>query len=108
MIQQESVVKVADNSGAKRALVIRVLGGTRRRNEGQGDRVIDAVKYALPNGTVKKTDARSRRKPRRMASDNAQNGDRSLWSDCVVMRDIPVMSVTGTRPRESRSAPRPH
>ena len=56
MIQQESVVKVADNSGAKTALVIRVLGGTRRRYAGLGDRVIVAVKDALPNGTVKKSD----------------------------------------------------
>ena len=56
MIQQESVVKVADNSGAKRALVIRVLGGTRRRYAGLGDKVIVAVKDALPNGTVKKSD----------------------------------------------------
>jgi large subunit ribosomal protein L14 len=56
MIQQESIVKVADNSGAKRALVIRVLGGTRRRYAGLGDLVIVAVKDALPNGTVKKSD----------------------------------------------------
>jgi large subunit ribosomal protein L14 len=56
MIQQESMVKVADNSGAKRALVIRVLGGTRRRYAGIGDKVIVAVKDALPNGTVKKSD----------------------------------------------------
>jgi large subunit ribosomal protein L14 len=56
MIQQESMVKVADNSGAKRALVIRVLGGTRRRYAGIGDRVIVAVKDALPNGTVMKSD----------------------------------------------------
>jgi len=56
MIQQESMVKVADNSGAKRALVIRVLGGTRRRYAGLGDTVIVAVKDALPNGTVKKSD----------------------------------------------------
>ena len=56
MIQQESVVKVADNSGAKRALVIRVLGGTRRRYAGLGDKVVVAVKDALPNGTVKKSD----------------------------------------------------
>ena len=56
MIQQESMVKVADNSGAKRALVIRVLGGTRRRYAGLGDRVIVAVKDALPNGTVKKSE----------------------------------------------------
>ena len=56
MIQQESVVKVADNSGAKTALVIRVLGGTRRRYATLGDVVIVAVKDALPNGTVKKSD----------------------------------------------------
>ena len=56
MIQQESIVKVADNSGAKRALVIRVLGGTRRRYAGLGDVVVVAVKNALPNGTVKKSD----------------------------------------------------
>ena len=56
MIQQESMVKVADNSGAKRALVIRVLGGTRRRYAGLGDIVVIAVKDALPNGTVKKSD----------------------------------------------------
>ncbi|HET6680310.1 MAG TPA: 50S ribosomal protein L14 [Gemmatimonadaceae bacterium] len=56
MIQQESVVKVADNSGAKKALVIRVLGGTRRRYAGLGDVVIVAVKDALPNGQVKKSD----------------------------------------------------
>src|SRR3972149_1686016 len=54
MTQQESVVKVADNSGAKRALVIRVLGGTRRRYARLGDTVVVAVKDALPNGTGEK------------------------------------------------------
>ena len=56
MIQQETMVKVADNSGAKTAQVIRVLGGTRRRYAGLGDVVIVAVKNALPNGTVKKSE----------------------------------------------------
>ena len=56
MIQQESRLRVADNSGAKRALEIRVLGGTRRRYAGLGDTVVVAVKDALPNGTVKKSD----------------------------------------------------
>ena len=50
------MVKVADNSGAKRALVIRVLGGSKRRYAGLGDQVIVAVKDALPNGTVKKAE----------------------------------------------------
>jgi large subunit ribosomal protein L14 len=54
MIQQESVVRIADNSGAKEALCIRVLGGSGRRYAGLGDVIIVAVKDALPNGTVKK------------------------------------------------------
>ena len=56
MIQQETMVKVADNSGAKTAQVIRVLGGTRRRYAGLGDTVIVAVKNALPTGTVTKAE----------------------------------------------------
>jgi large subunit ribosomal protein L14 len=56
VIQCETVVRVADNSGAKKALVIRVLGGTRRRYAGLGDKVVVTVKDALPNGTVKKSD----------------------------------------------------
>ena len=56
MIHQESMVRVADNSGAKRAQVIRVLGGSRRRYAGIGDKVVVAVKDALPNGTVKKSE----------------------------------------------------
>jgi len=56
MIQQETIVKIADNSGAKRALVIRVLGGSGRRYASVGDVVVVAVKDALPNGTVKKGD----------------------------------------------------
>jgi large subunit ribosomal protein L14 len=54
MLQQESIVRIADNSGAKRALIIRVLGGSKRRYASIGDRVIVAVKDALPDGTVKK------------------------------------------------------
>lgn len=56
MIQQESMVRIADNSGAKKALVIRVLGGSRRRYARIGDTVVVAVKDALPDGTVKKGD----------------------------------------------------
>ena len=54
MIQQESMVKVADNSGAKRALVIRVLGGSKRRYAGLGDVVVVTIKDAIPTGQVKK------------------------------------------------------
>ncbi len=54
MVQQESMVEIADNSGAKSALVIRVLGGTRRRYASVGDMVVLAVKSAIPGGAVKK------------------------------------------------------
>ena len=54
MIQQETMVRIADNSGAKQALCIRVLGGSRRRYARVGDVIVVAVKDALPDGTVKK------------------------------------------------------
>ena len=54
MLQQESRANVADNSGAKEVLVIRVLGGTKRRYARIGDKVVVAVKKALPTGGVKK------------------------------------------------------
>ena len=56
MIQTESRLRVADNTGAKEVLVIKVLGGTRRRYAGVGDVIICAVKDAIPNGNVKRGD----------------------------------------------------
>ena len=56
MIQQESRMKVADNTGAKELLCIRVLGGTGRRYAGVGDVVVATVKKAAPAGMVKKGD----------------------------------------------------
>ena len=54
MIQQESRLKVADNSGAKEVLCIRVLGGTGKRYATVGDIIVVAVKSAIPSGDVKK------------------------------------------------------
>ncbi len=54
MIQQESRLKVADNSGAREVLCIRVLGGTARRYASVGDKIVVSVKSALPSGAVKK------------------------------------------------------
>ena len=54
MVQQESRLKVADNSGAKEVLVIRVLGGTGRRYASVGDKVVVTVKQAMPSGNIKK------------------------------------------------------
>ena len=71
MIQEQSRLKVADNSGAKEILCFKVLGGTRRRYAGLGDIVVASVKTAIPRGTVKKGEVvkavivRVRRKERR-------------------------------------------
>jgi large subunit ribosomal protein L14 len=54
MIQQESRLSVADNSGAKEVLCIRVLGGTKKRYASIGDQIIVTVKSAMPSGEVKK------------------------------------------------------
>ncbi|HHU00426.1 MAG: 50S ribosomal protein L14 [Bacteroidota bacterium] len=54
MIQQESRLNVADNSGAKEVLCIRVLGGTARRYASVGDRIVVTVKYAVPSSDMKK------------------------------------------------------
>ena len=54
MIQQESRLAVADNSGAKEVLCIRVLGGTKRRYASVGDKIVVTVKSAIPAGNVKK------------------------------------------------------
>jgi large subunit ribosomal protein L14 len=58
MIQVESRLKVADNSGAREVLCIKVLGGTGRRYAGIGDLIVVTVKEASPGGTVKKSDVR--------------------------------------------------
>jgi large subunit ribosomal protein L14 len=54
MIQPQSILKVADNTGAKKVMCIKVLGGSKRRYAGIGDVIVVAVKEAAPRGTVKK------------------------------------------------------
>ena len=56
MVQQQTILNVDDNSGAKKIMVIRVLGGSRRRFGRIGDIVVASVKEATPNGNVKKGD----------------------------------------------------
>lgn len=72
MIQQESRLKIADNTGAKQVLCVRVLGGSGRRYAGIGDVVVATVKDAIPGGTVRRGDvvkavivrtAKERRRP---------------------------------------------
>ena len=54
MLQQESRLRVADNTGAKEVLTIRVLGGTKRRYASVGDKIVVSIKDTSPNGSVKK------------------------------------------------------
>ena len=54
MVQQETRLIVADNSGAKSVLCIRVLGGTKRRYASLGDKIVVSIKDAIPSGNVKK------------------------------------------------------
>ncbi len=56
MIQVQTMVEVADNSGGRKAMCIKVLGGTRRRYAGVGDMIVVAVKEAVPNAPIKKGD----------------------------------------------------
>ena len=56
MIQQESRLKVADNTGARELLCIRIMGGSRRRSATVGDIIVGTVKQAVPNGAIKKGD----------------------------------------------------
>ncbi len=72
MVQQQTILNVADNSGAKKLMVIRVLGGSRKRFGRIGDIVVASVKEAIPNGNVKKGDVvkavvvRTRKETRRV------------------------------------------
>ena len=70
MIQQESRLKVADNSGAREILTIKVLGGSKRRYAGIGDIIVATVKQATPGGVVKKGDVVE------------PTGDSDLWPSC--------------------------
>ena len=89
MIQQESRLKVADNSGAREVLCIKVLGGTRRRYAGIGDIFVATVKDAVPGASVKKGDVvrgvvvRTRKERRRSDGSYIRFDDNA----CVLIND---------------------
>jgi large subunit ribosomal protein L14 len=89
MIQQESRLKVADNSGAREVLCINVLGGSGRRYAYVGDIIIGAVKDAVPGGTVKKGEVvravvvRTRKESRRVDGSYIRFDDNA----CVIIND---------------------
>ena len=96
MIQVESRLSVADNSGAKEVLCIRVLGGTRRRYASIGDKIVVAVKSAMPTGAVKKGSVatgvvvRTRKEVRRMDGSYIRFDDNA----CVILNQAGEMRGT--------------
>ena len=97
MIQNESRLKVADNTGAKEVLVIRNLGGSNRKFSNIGDIVVATVKQATPGGTVKKGEVVKAVIVRTKYGVNRENGSYIKFDDnaCVIIKDD--NSPRGTR-----------
>lgn len=89
MIQQESRLKVADNSGAREVLCIRVLGGSRRRYARVGDVIVATVKQATPGGTLKKGEIVRAVVVRTAKEQRRRDGTYIRFDDnaCVVIND---------------------
>lgn len=97
MIQQESRMKVADNSGAREVLTIKVLGGTGRKTANIGDIVVVTVKKATPGGVVKKGDVVKAVIVRTKSGVRRKDGSYITFDEnaCVIIRDD--KSPRGTR-----------
>lgn len=109
MIQAESTLQVADNSGARKLKCIRVLGGSRRRFASVGDIIVVAVKEAIPNGRVKKGDVRRAVIVRTKRAINRPDGSHILFDENAAVLINNDKEVVGTRifgpvARELRSA----
>jgi large subunit ribosomal protein L14 len=107
MLQQESRMKVTDNSGAKEVLIIRVLGGTRRRYARVGDIVVVTVKDANPTGNVKKKSVQKAVVVRTRDQIQRKDGSTIAFDDnaCVIINDDKTPKATrvfGPVPRELR------
>ncbi|MCX7696850.1 MAG: 50S ribosomal protein L14 [Bacteroidales bacterium] len=107
MIQQETRLKVADNSGAREVLCIRVLGGTKRRYASVGDKIIVTVKDALPNGNIKKGTVTKAVVVRTKKEIRRQDGSYIRFDENAVVLLTPADELRGTRifgpvPRELR------
>ena len=89
MVQQETRLKVADNSGAKSLLVIRVLGGSKVKTGNIGDIVVGTIKDATPNGTVKKGKVVKAVVIRTKAASRREDGSYIRFDDnaCVIIKD---------------------
>lgn len=110
MLQTESRLKVADNTGAKKALVIKVLGGTRKRYAKIGDKIVVSIKSAAPNGTVKKGEVsravvvRAKKEIRRKDGSYIRFDDNAcvLLSSTEEMRGTRVFGPVGRELREKQ------
>jgi large subunit ribosomal protein L14 len=97
MIQQESMLKIADNTGAKRALCIRVLGGSRRRYARVGDVVVVTIKDALPNAPVKKGEVARAVVVRTVKEMRRKDGSYIRFDDNAAVLISPQGEPRGTR-----------
>jgi large subunit ribosomal protein L14 len=98
MIQQESRVIVADNSGARELLVIRVLGGSRRRYAGVGDVVVGSIKSATPQGAVKAHEVVRAVVVRTAKEWRRNDGSTVKFDDNAVV----ILDADGTNPKGTR------
>ena len=97
MIQQETVLKVADNSGAREILCIRVMGGSARRYASLGDVIVAAVKVAQPNSGVKKGDVVKAVVVRTAKECRRSDGTRIRFDDNAAVLINPQNNPRGTR-----------
>ncbi len=97
MIQQETVLKVADNSGAREILCIRVMGGSYRRYASLGDIIVAAVKVAQPNSAVKKGDVVKAVVVRTAKEYRRADGTRIRFDDNAAVLINPQNNPRGTR-----------
>ncbi|MEN8119093.1 MAG: 50S ribosomal protein L14 [Bacteroidota bacterium] len=97
MVQQESRLGVADNSGAKEVLVIRVLGGTKKRYASIGDKVVVTVKSAIPSGEIKKGTVSTAVVVRTKKEIRRQDGSYIRFDDNAVVLLNTAGEMRGTR-----------
>ena len=97
MVQQETRLAVADNSGAKEVLCIRVLGGTKKRYASVGDKIVVAIKSAIPSGNVKKGTVSKAVVVRTQKHVRRQDGSYIRFDDNAVVLLTGADELRGTR-----------
>lgn len=97
MVQQESRLRVADNTGAKEVLCIRVLGGTKRRYASIGDRIVVSVKESTPSGNVKKGQVSTAVVVRTVKEVRRSDGSYIRFDDNACVLLTPQNEMRGTR-----------